>query len=298
MWRLVAETMKPGAHLLSFFGSRTYHRGTVAIEDAGFDIRDQIMWVYGSGYPKNHDVSKAIDKAAGAERVPTGTRKLTGKARVRGAGGSGRGYDYGELRSEIETFDTPATPESQRWEGWGTALKPAHEPIVMARKPFPGTVAGNVLAHGTGAVNIDACRVGTERIVGRRGAGGQYGRFSPLGAGAYDHQGRFPANVIHDGSAEVLDAFPTAARSSCGNVREFDDLRVNASATPGHNAGEWKAGFGDAGSAARFFYCAKASKSDRGEGNAHPTVKPTRLMAYLCRLVTQPGGVCARSLHG
>lgn len=228
IWSECLRVLKPGGHLLSFGGSRTYHRMAVNVEDAGFEIRDQVMWVYGSGFPKSHNVSKALDRS--------------GKA----------------------------TPAATQWDGWGSALKPAHEPIVLARKPLgEKTLAANVLEHGTGAINVDGCRVGE--------------REKP--------PGRFPANVMHDGSDEVVELFPGAGEKS----------------------------------AARFFYCAKASKSDRDEGldafaeqefvqwqtgngtsgkpssmsegrdtqrrNIHPTVKPTDLMAYLCRLVTPPGGV-------
>ena len=249
VWTQVNEVLKPGSHLLSFFGSRTYHRGAIPIEDAGFEIRDQLMWLYGSGFPKSHNIGKKIEQ----------------------------------------------------YEGWGTALKPAHEPIVMARKPFKGTVANNVLEHGTGGINIDDCRVETDdnlsggsgRIGGFAGKtqGGELSDYKVLG----NEQGRFPANVMHDGSDGVQDIF---------------------------------------GDKSRYFYCAKASKKDRDEGldmidekpmawsnqakaelergnlefrnadgntakhnkvqmrkNSHPTVKPTELMRYLCRLVTPKGGV-------
>lgn len=223
--------LRPGGHLLAFGGPRTYHRLAVAVEDAGFEIRDQMMWLYGTGFPKSHNVSKAIDKMHGAERVAI-----------------------------IET--APATEDAQEWDGWGTALKPAHEPIVMARKPFKGTVAANVLEHGTGAINIDGCRVGEDG--GTRKAsvptGEGNGIFGQGLHGACDIEqlgkGRFPANIMHDGSDAVLGIFPMTSE----------------------------------GSAARYFYCAKASKRDRGEGNSHPTVKPTELMRYLVRLVTPPNG--------
>lgn len=211
VWREALRVLKPGGHLLAFGGSRTYHRLAAAIEDAGFEIRDQIMWIYGSGFPKSHNLDGA-------------------------------------------------------WSGWGTALKPAHEPICVARKPLAGTVAANMLAHGTGALNIDGCRVG-------------------------DAGGRWPANVIHDGSAEVLQAFPDA-KGQQGDLKEtgrprpsigrFGDM-APPRAHPARIETET--------SAARFFYCAKASKSDRGVENIHPTVKPTDLMRYLCRLVTPPGGL-------
>ena len=208
LWAECLRVLKPGGHLLAFSGSRTYHRMVVAIEDSGFEIRDQIMWLYGSGFPKSHN-----------------------------------------LKDE--------------WQGWGTALKPAHEPIVVARKPLIGTVANNVLTYGTGALNIDGSRVGTDEVMGHGGR-----QFSEIGYkgdtkndGSYKTEqhpaGRWPANVIHDGSDEVLAGFPNEA--------------------------------------GRFFYCAKASKSERNAGlddvaNTHPTVKPLALMRYLIKLVTPPGG--------
>jgi site-specific DNA-methyltransferase (adenine-specific) len=215
----------------------------VRIEDAGFEIRDMIAWVYGSGFPKSLDVSKAIDKAAGAER------EVIGPATV---GGKGQGNAYGTITRP------PATAPATAWQGWGTALKPALEPITVARKPLIGTVAENVLAHGTGALNVDGCRVGNEvRYNAPAGnkAGGNSLNMSAVGmpqdAKGSTAAGRWPANLIHDGCDEVV---------------------------------------GLLNDAARFFYCAKASKADRGEGNNHPTVKPTDLMRYLCRLVTPPGG--------
>ena len=297
VWQEALRVLKPGGHLLAFSGSRTYHRMAVAIEDAGFEIRDQIMWVYGSGFPKSHNISKGIDKAAGFEGEVIGKGSSWNRPdsvegdTVRMNASSGE-YDIKEL-----------SPEAQQWQGWGTALKPAHEPIVLARKPFPKgyTVAKNVLEFGTGGLNIDGSRVGSEgggtnctnrdedgNCVGHDNAGR-----STSGAtihAAESTGGRWPANFIHDGSDEVNDLF---------------------------------------GEPARFFYCAKTSKRDRNEGldgfeaketfalnaggrekktaqgdwddvtkrwisqpkaNHHPTVKPTDLMRYLCRLITPPNG--------
>jgi DNA methylase len=219
MWREALRVLKPGGHLLAFSGSRTYHRMACAIEDAGFDVRDQIMWLYGSGFPKS--------------------RNLDGD-----------------------------------WQGWGTALKPAHEPICVARKPLIGTVAANVLEHGTGALNINACRVGTEstrRPIGKPLNGGAYG--SDRGElASLDHiggsdAGRWPANVIHDGSAEVLEAFPESA-PPCGSAKKTHGngglYEMGAAGAPGRI-------YKDAStSAARFFYCAKASRKDRHEGLEDP----------------------------
>jgi site-specific DNA-methyltransferase (adenine-specific) len=286
IWAECLRVLKPGGHLLAFAGTRTQHRMAVRIEDAGFEIRDMIAWVYGSGFPKSLDVSKAIDKAAGTEREVVG---------IAGRSGSARACMAGDFAGGEYHATAPATPEAQQWAGWGTALKPALEPITMARKPLTGTVAANVLEHGTGAINVDGCRVahgddvdmtavqrqqaeGTGIAVGKGFVGSILGKEVPM----YKPGGRWPANLIHDGSEEVV--------------------RLT-------------------GSAARFFYCAKASKRDRNEGletfdvkrvndgrasglssgmpekamaaqqNHHPTVKPTDLMRYLCRLVTPPGGV-------
>jgi site-specific DNA-methyltransferase (adenine-specific) len=289
VWAECLRVLKPGGHLLAFAGTRTQHRMAVRIEDAGFEIRDMIAWVYGSGFPKSLDVSKAIDKAAGAKRekvlVPTKPGNTRGE----------RGINYaGESFSSFTDISAPTTPEAKQWEGWGTALKPALEPITVARKPFIGTVAENVLQHGTGAINVDGGRVGTEQRynppAGNK-AGGNSLNMSAVGmpedADGRTAAGRWPANFIHDGSEEATDLL---------------------------------------GASARFFYCAKASKADRGEGceklqersagecvdrvegsagmespragagrtsgsrNHHPTVKPTDLMRYLCRLVTPPSG--------
>ncbi len=181
VWRQALRVLKPGGHLLAFSGSRTYHRMACAIEDAGFDVRDQIMWIYGSGFPKSLDVSKAIDKAAGAER------EVVSRSENGIAGGTGKHAGQADAYGYAATFNitAPATDDARRWSGWGTALKPAHEPICMARKPLVGTVAANVLRYGTGAINVDGCRVGGER---------------------------WPANVIHDGSDEATDGLRDAAR--------------------------------------------------------------------------------------
>jgi site-specific DNA-methyltransferase (adenine-specific) len=274
IWRECLRVLKPGGHLLAFAGTRTQHRMAVRIEDAGFEIRDLIAWVYGSGFPKSLDVSKAIDKAAGAEREVVGIRKVSLSDL-----GQGSGWNALDTSSGQYNYTAPATPAARKWAGWGTALKPALEPITVARKPLIGTVAENVLAHGTGALNVDGCRVGNEvRYNAPAGnkAGGNSLNMSAVGmpqdAKGSTAAGRWPANLIHDGSEEVV---------------------------------------GLLNDAARFFYCAKASAKDRDEGvagvagvgalrdngrqsrprkNTHPTVKPTDLMRYLCRLVTPPGG--------
>ena len=288
IWRECLRVLKPGGHLLAFAGTRTQHRMAVRIEDAGFEIRDMIAWVYGSGFPKSLDVSKAIDKAAGAERMEViGTRHRNVKPFD-----DKNGWNPNDTKGD-HAYTAPATDAAKQWQGWGTALKPALEPITVARKPLIGTVAENVLAHGTGAINIDGCRVGTtDSYSYPNGPGGcKAGDFHYQGRAitpAQSHAlGRWPANVCHDGSEEVVGLFPIAGGG-------------HWSYKPAKDGGIYKYGLKDmpdggsdteTGSAARFFYCAKASKSDRGAGNNHPTVKPTDLMRYLCRLVTPPGGI-------
>lgn len=484
LWKEVLRVLKPGAWLLAFGGSRTYHRMTVNIEDAGFEIRDQIMWVYGSGFPKSLDVSKAIDKAAGAER------KAVGLAADFARDGAKRKTDGSHVRPTLQVANgdrwsqpitAPATDAARKWEGWGTALKPAFEclccaqkpltneqhiniigsnitrlearlwsllsasvaeknfrlsrneynaacdfaqwsaeersntqaglsalmdtsrfesvmitslnivcswrsiwgdlwndgstsitgtatrptidlktlnscllaltpldiiraamipdgliahaspaakyfsgemlrlsgilslsaqgsatsnpptfspdadakpysrPICVARKPFKGTVADNVLKHGTGAMNVDGCRVGGETIT-IRGDGNVWVAAGREGRAArhFTREGRWPANFIHDGSDEVVAVFPNTT-SGGGNKRQRKPSTFNASLGRDESVYGPSIG-GDSGSAARFFYCAKASRSERGDGNNHPTVKPLALMEYLCRLVTPPGG--------
>ena len=257
-WKEALRVAKPGAHLLAFGGTRTYHRLACAIEDAGWEIRDCVMWVYGSGFPKSMDISKAIDKKLGAE-----------------------------------------SEEAKKWSGLGTCLKPAYEPVIMARKPVEGTVVDNVLKYGTGGINIDGCRVptGGERVIVHDApvgsfAGGEQGRGSSRnndGNIVYrEVAGRFPANIIHDGSDEVLELFPDTGKSGVA-VR--------------HNSGGCTFGgkskkplmqdmsYNDSGSAARFFYCPKASKKEKGKENVHPTVKPIELMKYLVKLVAPKGAL-------
>jgi DNA modification methylase len=293
VWAECLRVLKPGGHLLAFAGTRTQHRMAVRIEDAGFEIRDMIAWVYGSGFPKSLDVSKAIDKAAGAEREVVGSK--LGQAGYSLAEHKGREVYAGDWTDPAAecTITAPATPEAQQWSGWGTALKPALEPITVARKPLVGTVAANVLEHGTGALNIDGCRVAGEvPVFSHKGqnAANCYadGLHGSARTGDVSTQGRWPANLIHDGSDEVLAGFP-ATTSGGGPKPGTPRTKANTYGEP--TVSESAAYGSNTGSAARFFYCAKASKTDRGAENIHPTVKPTDLMRYLCRLVTPPGGV-------
>jgi site-specific DNA-methyltransferase (adenine-specific) len=337
-WAEVLRVLKPGGHVVAFGGTRTDHRLKSAIEDAGFEVRDTLLelmsrdpiirdfvnslsdaqlsaflrvmdllgfegllaWVYGSGFPKSHDLAKGIDKALGVEGevVPTGApvRRIRPGADQHKDGSweklADRKYQPGDY--------VPGSPEAATWQGWGTAVKPAWEPIILARKPLDGTVAANVLAHGTGALNIDGCRVETEgarpRRVSRANPSVDQNR-NTFGSGLGGSRavgdtglGRWPANVLHDGSPEVVGAFPEAAASS-GGERRNSAAAHNASSSMGKSAGDWVSrGHADSGgSAARFFYSSKADAEDR-LGSKHPTVKPVDLMQWLCRLVTPPGG--------
>jgi site-specific DNA-methyltransferase (adenine-specific) len=243
-WAAALRVLKPGGHLLAFGSSKGYHRMAVAIEDAGFEIRDTLMWLYGTGFPKSHNLDGI-------------------------------------------------------WEGWGTALKPAFEPIIMARKPLAGTVEKTVLAYGTGAINIDGCRIPSEGGRAREGEPSMDRRYTEKGATNFaatpgprggDPLGRFPANVIHDGSDEVVSAFPTAPGQQ---GRTSTNPNASKTRTVYGKLSHMEVSDlprGDTGSAARFFYAAKASKEERA-GSNHPTVKPIALMRYLCRLVTPPSGI-------
>jgi site-specific DNA-methyltransferase (adenine-specific) len=275
VWQEALRVIKPGGHLIAFSGSRTYHRMAVAIEDAGFQIRDQIMWVYGSGFPKSHNISKGIDKAAGAEREVVDSYQGVTK----GDGGRYNWHNTDEIGSTTVDVTIPATAAAQQWDGWGTALKPAHEPMVLARKPLEGTVANNVLTYGTGGLNIEATRVpsddGFEKAWDKpvstniSAEGGKYiseGAKHTVDLTDYRPSGRFPANFIHDGSDEVVGLFPDTKATGSGKVSGF--RKGGASENAVGLAGKKNAadGFSDSGSAARFFYCAKASKRDRNEG--------------------------------
>jgi len=295
-WELAMKLLKPGGHLLAFSASRNYHRMAVAIEDAGFEIRDQIMWIYGSGFPKSLNIGKGIDKKQGNER------EVVGEVRAgKNALGQDSGWNKHNNRTEIEV-----TKGNSEWEGWGTALKPAHEPIVMARKSIEGTIVDNVLKHGTGGINIDDCRIETEEnlnggayakngnrrsLVSDIRSGASEGMFQSkktVGEDFVQPTGRFPANVMHDGSDVVQDIFPKTSKSTGGKTKsDFGDIYGTYS---GDVLSSSSGGFGDEGTAARYFYCPKVSSAERGEDNTHPTVKPQELMKYLCRLVTPKNG--------
>jgi DNA modification methylase len=318
-WREVLRVLKPGGHLLAFGGTRTYHRMTCAIEDAGLEVRDSLHWVYGTGFPKSLNVSKAIDDAAGAEREVVGKkggRYSSPKQDFRG------GTHHAANGAAVAMFDditAPATEAAKQWDGWGTALKPGHEPIVLARKPLAGTVAANVLAHGTGGLNIDACRIGSGTPKPVRGATENTGEgLFEMGSRSPrpdSTEGRWPANVLLDeGAALELDAQTEGVCHSAGKARTGSDNPRAAK----HDATSWSIDsstgdmhrFGDSGGASRFFYVAKPSRRERDLGcehlpartggdatdredvarNYHPTVKPIDLMRWLVRLVTPPQG--------
>ena len=306
-WELAFQLLKPGGYLLAFSASRNYHRMAVAVEDAGFEIRDQIMWIYGSGFPKSLNIGMGVDKKQGNERVTVGERTRNVKPFD----------DDNGWNSNNTTGNHIYTKGNSEWEGWGTALKPAHEPIVMARKPLEGTVVDNVLEHGVGGINIDECRVGKEileeQIAGRSNKIGTFERKNMI---TPKREGRYPANVMHDGSDVVNDIFPNSKGSSGnGNAKVGETSKgaipLRRGEAPLYN---------DEGSASRYFYCPKTAKSERNQGlvefddkqyshdgrkksienpyqrnksiskNSHPTVKPVELMKYLCRLVTPKGG--------
>jgi len=391
IWAECLRVLRPGGHLLAFAGTRTQHRMSVRIEDAGFEIRDMIAWVYGSGFPKSMDATEAMKRWMAGDRAGdrAGVYKVTGflKAARDRAGWNNRRIDAlfgtnGMAGHWTSLASQPAVPSVRQWEvlkselgfgdevddlvaalasterpedwgqgasdqsifldtlhsggefgpshGWGTALKPALEPITVARKPLVGTVAQNVMQHGTGALNIDGCRVSLNgdykcKANGRPSQTGLGDNYDPTLANVADTLGRWPANLIHDGSDEVVGLFPQTVASPRGVITQGGKAGggFNVGSSDGTRSGKFQ-GHGDSGSAARFFYCAKASKRDREDGldgvahgkagvgderpsggsnermnkgavaprgNTHPTVKPTDLMRYLCRLVTPPNGV-------
>ena len=364
-WEKCIKVLKPGGYLLAFGGSRTFHRIACAIEDAGFEIRDTIMWLYGQGFPKSLDLGKSIEaklttgsantqefKNLDGEKAKSGDLGFSSLQFRQGA----RPADYGEDEHLRTTKVAYTTPEGQQWDGWGTALKPAYEPIIVARKPCEGSAIDNVLKWGVGGINIDECRVGTE-IIG----GGTTPSFRDVGKKSKDsigidklsfgqvenaerieyeeHIGRFPANVIltydETDEQEVCGGMPQTTSSGGSGEKSINGNFKNVY---GDYAGgvipQHLGGLGDSGSAARYFYCAKASKKDRDEGldgfeeqltsvmalnaninsdgeftgmlrgrntkmkNVHPTVKPTDLMQYLVRLVTPTGGTVLDPFNG
>jgi site-specific DNA-methyltransferase (adenine-specific) len=301
LWaRECLRVLKPGGHMLAFGGSRTWHRLASAVEDSGFEIRDSIAWLYGSGFPKSLDVAKALDAAEGVVRGQRGEAK-TGN-------GSMSGPNY-----ERTPKGDPVTAAAAAWEGWGTALKPAFEPIVVGRKPLAGTVAANVLAYGTGALNIADTRVGTDLRVnapaGNKPGGGSLNMSlvgMPADAGEREAAGRWPTNVVLDESqAAALDAQTGVLTSGLMKARTNREPRKGGTIY-GADKRNITAGdtYADSGGASRFFptfrYEAKAPSSERPKDGEvqHPTVKPLDLMRWLVRLVTPPGGVVLEPFAG
>jgi DNA modification methylase len=290
VWAECLRVLKPGGHLLAFGGSRTFHRLGVAIEDAGFEIRDTIAWISSKTFPKSLNVSKAIDKKLGAERQVVGIKR---GANILKSNAFADKAINGHNPNVAVT--APGSDQARQWEGWGTGLKQVVEPVVMARKPLDGTVAENTLAWGVGGLNIDESRIATSDSFGggAKATSGFVNGYENDGWVAGSEKGRWPANVILDEvTAELLDeqsgvsvSKPTESGGYLGNSLAVGGSRVKAYGST-HN---------DSGGASRFFYVAKASKRDRAEGldfdNSHPTVKPTALMRYLIKLVTPQGGV-------
>lgn len=371
VWRQCLRVLKPGGHLLAFGGSKGFHRMAVAIEDAGFELRDTIMWLYGTGFPKSLDVAKAIDKSRKEDaphvrticrfvRAAMDVRKLRSAdltqffgncnprlidhwaardtdsqptlptpdqwqrlkqvlglgpemdaevARLNARKGepsdtwksaevvgeyAGEPGGFGDHRFGVRDANIRAmSDEAAEWDGWGTALKPAFEPIIVARKELDGSVAANVLEWRTGALNIDGCRIEGENTTTKVREPGnrsreQYRTGTTIGGNVPTNHGRWPANVVHDGSDEVVGAFPVTKSGKPGTKRRSNN--GHSMGAESRQPGTPMTGFGDAGSASRFFYCAKATTEERADTN-HPTVKPQALMRYLVRLVTPPGGV-------
>lgn len=311
----IYKALKPGGYCLIFGGTRTHHRLVCAFEDAGFEIRDEIQWIYGSGFPKSMDISKAIDKQAGAEREVIGDNPNR-------KGRNPEGYHDGWSRPWQENAESlahkitaPSTDEAKQWDGWGTALKPAQEPIMVARKPLSEkTVAENVLKWGTGGININDSRIEfAEKDDPRIGkdyshnakAGLENGNHKDNASGKeqllHNPEGRFPANIIFDEEAGkmldeqtgILKSGDNCTRTKVGSFLEHGGLG---------KAGDVQKTYGDQGGASRFFYCAKANKKDKTESglieNKHPTVKPTDLIKYLVRLVTPINGICLDPCEG
>ncbi len=303
VWAEVLRVLKPGAFLLAFGGTRTHHRLMVAIEDAGFEIRDCMMWLYGSGFPKSLDISKALDRRAKIERAIVGKRRDAFGDAEQSETEDGRNL-WGKPSSKTVVLRSPApaTPEAARWSGYGTALKPAWEPIIVAMKPCDGTFAENALKHGVAGINIDAGRIEYEPggtlasnpSLRTHINGGNGGRVlateKARRIGVPSGLGRWPANVILDEEAgRLLDqqsgiTTSGAMRTDIGAYERKERqattfLRGRSGPTNQHP---------DSGGASRFFYCAKASRRERGEGNTHPTVKPLKLTEYLARLILPP----------
>ena len=279
-WELFMKVLKPGGHLLAFSGSRTYHRMAVAIEDAGFSIRDQIMWLYGSGFPKSLNLGKSIDKKLGNERVAVGERTRNVKPFD----------DDNGWNSNNTTGNYTYTKGNTEWEGWGTALKPAHEPIVLARKPISeNSIVANVLKHRTGGINIDTCRIEGEKQTRDSNPVMNSGKYAQNENAdreetTPDTKGRFPANVMHNGLQEDWARYFYCPKTSKAEKnRGLEDLPIKkTSSMSGRRDSHDMEGYSIDNDVTGRFVTEKQ--------NVHPTVKPIKLMKYLCRLVTPKGG--------
>lgn len=326
-WKNCYTVLKPGGYLLAFGGSRTFYRIACAIEDAGFEIRDTIMWLYGSGFPKSLNIGLAIDKKNGVESKIVGYESGT-MPNFRDVGKKQKeisGMDkltFGQIENS-ERKEQPIYEAQNEWSGWGTALKPSFEPIIIARKPCEGSCIDNVLCYGTGGINIDECRIPLEdgytfKETNRRSRTNAVFTNDTSGfksetnhIASADPKGRFPANTIltYDETDydEVCSGFPNSGSGNGGSPFVYAGREYNNKDTSMFNGDKPKSpsSYNDLDSASRYFYCAKASKKDRDEGctgleegrfvpvvrkNTHPTVKPTELMQYLVRLVTPKGG--------
>ena len=297
-WQAIKDVCKPGASLLAFGGTRTFHRLICAIEDAGWEIRDCLMWLYGTGFPKSLDISRAIDNAANAERETVGPKVYAGGHIQNHAGGK---QGYHEFKGQgVYCQTAPATDLAERWAGWGTALKPAWEPIVLAMNALDGTFAANAEKHGVAGLNIDGTRIGwpdgKTPEIGTPAWGGPRKKLTAapgMDGETVERQGpsnlgRFPANLLLDEeAAQQLDAQTGTLKSgtNCIRTKPGDGYHGGMG-----QAGDVQVSYGDAGGASRFFYCSKASRKERGEGNDHPTVKPLAVMRYLLTLLSTPTG--------
>jgi site-specific DNA-methyltransferase (adenine-specific) len=302
-WKAITRVCKPGAMLLAFGGTRTWHRLACAIEDAGWDLRDTLMWLHGQGFPKAADVGKLIDKAAGAAREPMGPKVYAG-GHIQNHGGDKQGYHkWNGVGVHRDT--APATDLAKLWTGFAAALKPAWEPVLLAMKPLDGTIAHNAETWGVAGLNIDACRIPCDYAAeyGEKWLSSGKGKAGPWHATEYEETrtvaervsplGRWPANLILDEEAAAqLDAQTGTLKS--GKMKAGQQ-RKRTKGGGGYHGGFPETAsatgtYGDTGGASRFFYCSKATKKDRGEGNDHPTVKPLALMNWLLTLASTPTG--------
>ncbi len=298
-WKAILRICKPGAMMLAFGGARTYHRLTCAIEDAGWEIRDCLMWLYGQGFPKSMDISQAFDKAAGAERRVVGRYQPPGMEKpwnLQNAKDQRTVAVFASSRNNLDVT-APATDAAKQWQGWGTALKPAWEPIVLAMKPLDGTFVANAEKHGVAGLNIDRCRIQTNEIIKNPSRSEDSAKSKGIYGNSCQqitHQtegnklGRWPTNLLLDEEAAAqLDAQSGVLKSGTNCIRTKTGT--------GYHGGIGKAGdiqttYGDFGGASRFFYCGKATRKGRGAGNDHPCVKPVDLMKYLLTLLSTPTG--------